>query len=55
MKYILKRLQELSTWRVLAALLTGVGGPIVSEGVTEAAAQIVGAAILIYEAMQKDK
>lgn len=54
MNYVVARLKEFATWRVLAGLIAGVGGPLVSEGNLELGFQAFSAVLLLWEALRKD-
>jgi hypothetical protein len=54
MDYIVARLKEFATWRVIAGLVAGVGGPVISDGNLELAFQVASGALLLWEALRKD-
>lgn len=53
MKYIVARLKEPGTYRVLGGALTGIFGVAFTDGQVELAFQIVSGALLLWEASVK--
>jgi hypothetical protein len=52
MKYLVARLKEAGTYRVVGGFIAGVLGTEFSEGTTELVFQIISGVILLWEALK---